>query len=863
MANDNETQATQRNTQANNDNTKSIQENNEAKKTALELAKELIAREKESEEIAVRRDLLEMQYLDRIGKANAARKAAEELIKKINQQQAALTTTQQQLFDAQEKLNNAENLSIEQRAELEEQVKTFNKSLEQSTKFINDNREAFEEAEKVLKKHGEISKNDQKTVESLTKTFESMTMGLISATAAENHAITKTGILITEFMKADDKAQVLSESFFGVFNTANIMAELFDTIKDATIKMMHEFDNAAAQFSKTTGLAREYNDVLYNVQRAGNQFGVSAKEGADAMGSLLAEFSDFHKTAPSVQKDLALNVGQLSKFGVSSQESAKLMQNFNKIMGMSGKEAIETSKKIGMMGTQIGISTSKMLKDYTSSLKTLAVYGDKSIKVFTGIAAAAKAAGVETGTLLSMVEKFDTFAGAAEGAGKLNAILGSQLSATEMLMMTEDERLKTMITTMQATGQSFASMDKFTQKAIAQAAGISDMAEANKIFGMSMSEYENYEMQMNQSAKTQERFESALQSMLGLKEKLSLLANEFAAVFVPALEGATWVVEKLIGFMRWLDEWTSGYATTIMGAVAAAYLFSAALNIVSAGYAKKAVQAIASKVATLASTAATTSETIAENANTASKEVNNKVTQESIATQQLANKTAASGVGPMLALGAAIAMIGGGIFLAATGLAEFVKAFGALTGEQLAYAAFGLTVFTLAFVGLIAILAAMVAGPQAAIAAGALAFLLGIGAAALAIGMGISLAALGMAKFIESLSGLTEIANVMDALSGVKDVGVNIVTRLSPLKALLDEIQEADLHHDLENIALITTGTSANLMTNNAVSNLITVASLADTIKNVFNPEITINMDSDAVKDLFEDGVYKASVKVK
>lgn len=856
MANENETQATQNNTQANNDNTKSIQENNKALEEKKKSFEEFLKFQEKSNKLTSEQIKLEFDYLRAVGDVNSARQKYTELLKQLEQNQAAYTAQGHEYFELLTKEGELTQEQIEQKEKLE-------KSLGKEAKQIEENIRLTEELTRAKKELGEISQKDQETVEKLSQTFQSMTMGLIDMNAGVNHSITRLGMLTKSFLNADDAGQVLTESFMKVFNFGNIAAELFDTVKDATIGMAKSFDDAAAQFSKTTGLAREYNDVLYQTQRAGNQFGVSAKEGADAMGSLLAEFSDFHKTAPSVQKDLALNVGQLSKFGVSTQESTKLMQNFNKIMGMSGKEAIETSKKIGMMGTQIGISTSKMLKDYTSSLKTLAVYGDKSIKVFTGIAAAAKSAGVETGTLLGMVEKFDTFAGAAEGAGKLNAILGSQLSATEMLMMSEDERLKTMITTMQATGQSFASMDKFTQKAIAQAAGISDMAEANKIFGMSMSEYENYEMQMNQSAKTQERFEEALKSMQPFMEKLSILANEFAVNFLPVLEALIVPLDWIISLMGLANEKSDGLAGSILGAASAFYLFSKAIGLTNLKIFKsiglKAKEAAASLVSFFHKNA----ETEAEIANTASKEVNNKVTQESIATQQVANKTAASGVGPMLALGAAIAMIGGGVYLAATGLAEFVKAFSLLSGEQLDAAASGLVIFTLAFVGLIAILAAMVAGPQAAIAAGALAFLLGVGAAALAIGMGISLAALGMAKFIESLSGLAEIANVMDTLTGVKDVGVNIVTRLSPLKELLDEIQEADLHHDLENIALITTGTSSRIMTNNAVSNLITVASLADTIKNVFNPEITINMDSDAVKDLFEDGVYKASVKVK
>jgi hypothetical protein len=936
--------------ESSNETTESLKRENEQRKKKIELTEDqrkiiddLIKQEKEFSKETTRRDILEMRYLDRIGKSNAAREAAMKLIKKVNREEAALTATRHDLADAQERLNETED--PEKRKEIQKEIKEHNKSIEQSTKLITDHAKEYKAANDMLKKHKEISAEDQESVNKLTGAFESMTMGLISATQAENNIITKTGMMIVELSEADDVTQVLTESFGAVFNVANIMASLFDTIVASTKKMAKEFDNASAAFSKTTGLAREYGNVLYDVQRQGNQFGVSAAEGGQAMAGLLANFSDFHKTAPAVQKDLSLNVAQLSKFGVSADESAKLMQNFNKIMGMSGKEAVETSKKIGMMGTKIGIATSKMLKDYTASLKTLAVYGDKSIKVFTGIAAAAKSAGVETGTLLAMVEKYDTFAGAAEGAGKLNAILGSQLSATEMLMMTEDERLKTMISTMQATGQSFGAMDKFTQKAIASAAGISDMAEANKIFGMSLSEYESYEMQMNQSAKTQERFEEALRSMTPLLDKLGLLANEFAAVFVPALEKATVVIEKLIGFMRWLDDWTNGWATTIMGGVAAMVLFYKTMTLMTGGIITKLALGVKERIQSALKKKDIAEETLLTKEQYRQEMMNQRMQRSKLKTQRMANKANQTSIKTMLALGAAILMIGGGIYLAATGMAEFVKSFGSLNSEQLAAAQYALLGFA---VGIVALGVALGVLVYTGVGYAAIPILLSIGAAVLMIGLGVGIAAAGFGYMLESIGSVSvehyaafgssmlnfgiglgvaaaglgvfmlsfgalmtmlmglsgpwgwaalavlagvaasvyymglgakmandslaaltttisdtgQLGDIMKALYGSMDIASNAEAerRIKVVRELVDEISGADIKPELENLALITTGVSAGLMTENTVSQMLTVSSLADQIKNIFNADITVKIDGDAVKDLFEDGVYKTSM---
>ena len=172
----------------------------------------------------------------------------------------------------------------------------------------------------------------------------------------------------------------------------------------------------------------------------------------------------------------------------------------------------------------------------------IAVYGEKSIDVFQGLSAAAKAAGVEMGSLLSLAGKFDTFESAAETVGKLNALLGTQMSSTEMLMMTEEKRVETLIQQVQASGSNFADMDRFQQKAIAAAAGISDMNEAQRIFGMNMKEYRKYNERMEKQVNIQENFNKAVDATIPLTEAFSQFMAEFAILIEPILSSLTSVV---------------------------------------------------------------------------------------------------------------------------------------------------------------------------------------------------------------------------------------------------------------------------------------------------------------------------------
>ena len=787
-------------------------------------------------------------------------------LKAVRDTQEALNAEGKNLQKLREEALEAEGERLKQ---IQQEIKEAENKIvvrEQEKKQFDDIIVRLREETKEYRLLSDSQRKNSKDAEGF---LSSMTFGLLKSGMATENVAFRFGNLTKRMLTSENGALEFALAFKNVVNVQNLATAAFNTVAKATLSMATQFDNASAKFAATTGLANSYNDVLIKVQKQGNRFGITAAEGGEAMAGLLAGFNDFHRSAPGVQKDLTLGVASLGKLGVSAKQSTDMLNNMNKFMGMSGTEALAASKKIGMMGTKIGITTSKMLSDYDASLKTLAVYGDKSIDVFTGIAAAAKAAGVETGTLLGMVEKFDTFAGAAEGAGKLNSILGSQLSATEMLMMTEDERIKTLISTTQATGQSFGSMDKFTQKAIANAAGITDMAEANKIFGMSMSEYENYEVQMKQSANAQAEFDKVMKDVTPTLEKLKLIMGEFAVAFAPVLETVGTMLQFVLDGITYLDDEFDGLFGTIVGGIAGMFLFAKGLgalgtltNFLSLGMTKgigvkikDGIVSAARRVGQALGIGLTTTETTVE-------ELNRKGKEKAIVTQNVANKTASMGVKPMLALGAAVAMIGGGIYLAATGMAEFVKAFGGLTGPQLDAASAGIMYFTIAFGVLMAALTAMVLGPQALVTAAAVGVLLSVGAAALMIGGGIHLAATGMAEFVKSMAGLEKMAGLMGALSGTADIAVDLVfsQRMGALAEFLDKVDKSDIKAELENIALITTGKSASLMTKSSVTQMQTINSLADQIKNVFNADIVIKIDGDAMDGLIEKGVYKTSM---
>jgi len=364
--------------------------------------------------------------------------------------------------------------------------------------------------------------------------------GMVGLKNYSNSAIGKVTDLFASMADGSEAAQgqarILGEQLAEAFSPQAIGLAVFNKILKESMKVLNAFDSGLAALAGKTGTVGKFNDVLYDTQRAGNLLGVSMEGAANAIIALNAGTSQFAKLSKQTQTDLAISTSQMERLGVSASDTAEFMENAFKIMGMGATEAIETQTELAMAGVQLGIGADKIVKDFTAASKTLAVYGKGSMKVFKSLAAQAKAANVEVSTLLGIVQKFDTFSGAAEGAAHFNALLGTQLSTTQMLMMTEDERMKTLVQQVQAQGIAFGEMDRFTQKSIAAAAGITDMNEANRIFSMSLADYEANSRELANNAEAQQKFDDAVQATVPTMQKFKNLATELIVMVQPALE---------------------------------------------------------------------------------------------------------------------------------------------------------------------------------------------------------------------------------------------------------------------------------------------------------------------------------------
>jgi hypothetical protein len=442
--------------------------------------------------------------------------------------------------------------------------------------------DAIKERLKLYAKERDIQEAQTKFGKQNKALIDDIAGGLGINVRLQDTFLGKLKVVGNQMSKNDENGRQARENFIlqlrDQINLTTILLSVMTKITEASVKVAMDFDKARASLAAATGAGYKFAGSLFRAQRQGNLLGISMDDAKNATAALVEGTSNFAKMSKESRTQMTLTTAKLSKLGIDGAAAAETFQFMNVVLGESAEESENFQKRLTIMGNTIGIPAKKMTKDFNAALPMLAVYGDRAVDVFTNLAAAAKAAGVETSTLLGIAKQFDTFAGAADGAAKLNALLGTQLSTTQMLMMTEDERIETLIESVQAQGIAFKDMDRFTQKAIMAAAGITDLNEANKIFGMSVSAYRENQKEMTRNAEVQKEFEDAVAATVPVMEQFKLLTTEFIISVQPFLNTLGEGAKMLRGMLSTMEPETKTAIANVAMLVGGVGAFTIALK---------------------------------------------------------------------------------------------------------------------------------------------------------------------------------------------------------------------------------------------------------------------------------------------
>jgi len=771
-----------------------------AKKTYQEIEKELEemkAKEKTKKEAESKEEenvKLEMQRLEilisqkrALGEVNSAKQEELKLMEKMKDLLGDAYQSTKELDDLEKQF------AVEKDANRRRELKGQIDSIYQIAMEAEGYGELYKQLAKNTKGTDKLTKAQEEAKESFDNTFE----GLAVKVGLNSKAFNRFSDGITKFQElAKKNPKQMKQSFQDTFSLQKMGGAVLAQMIAASLELAAATDKASAAFAANTGAGRIMTEQIADVGGQFRNIGLDAEKAGKAAQDLYNNFTGFMTVGKEAQKELMTTVASLGKLGIDGATASKTLTLFNKNMGMSLKQSQKLTKQLAMMGTGIGISSSKMVKGFAESAKSLAVYGKDAVKVFADLAAQAKAANVETSTLLGVAEKFDTFEGAASAAGKLNSILGSQMSATDMLTMSENERIETLIRSVQAQGVAFKDLDKYSQKAIGAAAGINDMAEAQRVFGMSVSDYRKG----LKADPKEEEFQQSLKDTMDIMEKLKRIGQQFAISLAPVLDGLASFFQMILD----ANDAMGGYLIPILGTIIG-------LLVV--------VPKIIGLITPLMALFSTAAPAAAPGVTIFSQALG-------AAAPHLLKGSVA-----LLALGAAFVLLGAGFVLMG-------KGFGG-DASKVGVGLVGLSVGLLALTGALAAIGLLIAGTY------------GIGGAVLAIGLSAvvgGIVSLGMAMATLDGEKMKNLITLMEAFTGGKEMTADFNV-IADVRDFTDDLieKQATLKPMLGDLALISTGATTQSITRATTSTAIN--QFAANFQNIFKPEVTVKIGNEKFKD--------------
>ena len=381
---------------------------------------------------------------------------------------------------------------------------------------------------------GRIRDQSQETIAALTGVSDSWSKGLV-------------GSIIT----AEGGLKQFAASAKEVLTVDNIMGSIMEKMIESTIGSAIAYDNASSSMKKATGQGDLYNDTLKSAMLDGNASMRTWEQMGSAVTALNDGFSQFNLIAsqdPGLAQRMTQTVATLEGLGASSSVVVDNMESLTRTFGYSEEESRGLTIQMADMGLQLGMTADEVMQGFTAAAPRMALFGKEGVRVFSELQMFAQSTGVSMETMLGMTEQFDTFEGAGQAVGKLNAMLGTNLNMMDMMMMSDEERVEAIVGAVEAGELQWGQMNRFQKQAVAQAAGINDMAEAERMFANGRAGLRAYNLEKRTQAEAESLLEQRAASSLTIAEQQAAMMQQMAG-------DVSYLVDEIKALQTSINEW--------------------------------------------------------------------------------------------------------------------------------------------------------------------------------------------------------------------------------------------------------------------------------------------------------------------
>jgi len=313
------------------------------------------------------------------------------------------------------------------------------------------------------------------------------------------------------------------------------------TIKD----MVFGVDKATKAFTRQFQMGEEYEERLRAQTKAMNQYGVSVEEVSAAHTSLIKGMSNFVLLSTTQQDMLGKTAALAQEQGVAFDDMGKGMHASMKFFGESATGADRVSRELISTAKALGHAPGELASKFGSMANQFAKFGDTGVKAFKDVARISRLTGFEMEKVLALANKFDTFEGAAEMTGKLNAALGGNfVNAMDMMMATDPaERFNMIRESLENAGLSFDEMSYYQKQFYADSLGLSDVGDLALMMSGRMDLMSG---SSNESAESYEDMATNAQKSMNIQEAFTAILQDNADTFISLGEKLNAFTKKVL-----------------------------------------------------------------------------------------------------------------------------------------------------------------------------------------------------------------------------------------------------------------------------------------------------------------------------
>lgn len=368
-----------------------------------------------------------------------------------------------------------------------------------------------------------------------------------------------------------------------------------------TMSEFTEIAEAQKKFRQETGLtAEQTKEIDAQVKSIRHEFaglGIEAGDVYDSISALKAEFGDAIPTSKEIVSSLAV---MNKNFGIAQKDAAAVNMIFQNMAGLSAATAQSVSMQLVDMAKISGVAPSQLFKDIAES-------AEESYKFFRGdVNALAKAAiearrlGTNIKSVVKTTEQLLDFETGIEKELVAATFVGGQFNLSQARALAyagkHVDAQKEIIRQIQRSGD-FRSKEYFTQKALADAAGMSvdeivkQITMQERLVGLSDEQRKLVadamdkgldltnmsDAQLKDKVKELEKQEQIADAVTKMENSFKGIAAALATGFVPLMEGLAPVITMIgsvFGFILNVLNKIPGLLPAIIAGLTTMYILS-------------------------------------------------------------------------------------------------------------------------------------------------------------------------------------------------------------------------------------------------------------------------------------------------